>query len=603
MLDRCADRLDRARAVSLSETVSPAAPALTDSRLAAVCAEEARKALDEYASRFDEITRRGRLRFLARDWRGSYDDAAERLHLYSSVLDGLTNVITGLMGPRLCERSIWSAIKAVYSALIAQSSRWEIGESFFNSLTRRIFTTEGVDQSIEFVDTDFDAPPTNVTENVARVYSGAALRELLERVLTDTTAGGFAAGDWNHLSDSLAVAAERLGRALGDGSAAKIEIVDAMFYRGRGAYLVGRAWCGDDAAAAVPVAFCMRHPDERGIVLDALLIGEADLAILFSYTRAYFRADAPCPFALVRWLRELMPRKSIADLYNAIGYNRHSKTEFYRDFVRHLQNSSDRFITAEGIRGMVMLVFTLPSYDVVFKLIRDRFDAPKNSDRREVMAKYKMVFEHDRAGRLVEAHEFEHLRIARDRFEPALLDELLRSTGATVRLDGDDVVIAHAYVERRVRPLNLFFAECDTEQASEAACGYAQAIKDLAASNIFAGDLLTKNFGVTRHGRVVFYDYDELCWLTDCNFREMPQSTSYEQEMAAEPWFSVRDNDIFPEEFPNFLAFPERAHEELFRRHGDLFRPEFWRGVQQKLRAGELPELLPYAQERRLAAQ
>ncbi len=586
----------------MSETVTPAAPALTDSRLAALCAEEARKALDEYASRFDEITRRGGYRFLARDWRGSYDDAAERLHLYSMVLDGLTTAITGLMGARLCDRAIWSAIKAAYSALIAHSSRWEIGESFFNSLTRRIFTTEGVDQSIEFVDTDFDAPPRDVGADVALVYSGASLRELLARVLTHTEAGGFAESCWNDLAGSLPFAAERLGRAIGDSEDAKLEIVEATFYRGRGAYLVGRAWSGDDAATCVPVAFCTRHPDERGVVLDALLVGEADLAILFSYTRAYFRVDAPCPFALVRWLRELMPRKSIADLYNAIGYNRHSKTEFYRDFVRHLQNSSDRFVTAEGTRGMVMLVFTLPSYDVVFKLIRDRFDAPKNSDRREVMAKYKMVFEHDRAGRLVEAHEFEHLRIARDRFEPALLDELLRSTSATVRLDGDDVVIAHAYVERRVRPLNLFFAECDADEASAAACGYAEAIKDLAASNIFAGDLLTKNFGVTRHGRVVFYDYDELCWLTDCNFREMPQSTSYEEEMAAEPWFSVRDNDIFPQEFPNFLAFPQHAERELLRRHGDLFHPDFWRGVQRKLRAGELPELLPYAQERRLRA-
>ncbi|MBA2432121.1 MAG: bifunctional isocitrate dehydrogenase kinase/phosphatase [Chthoniobacterales bacterium] len=586
----------------MNETVSPAAPALTDSRLAALCAEEARNALDDYAARFDEITRRGRDRFLARDWRGSYDDAAERLHLYSRVLDSLTNTIKGLLAARLCDRGIWSAIKAVYSALIGHSSRWEIGESFFNSLTRRIFTTEGVDQAIEFVDTDFDAPPTSVGANVGRIYSGAPLRELLQRVLTDAEAGGFAESCWNDLPGSLAAAAERLTHAIGQSGEAKLELVGATFYRGRGAYLVGRVCPTDDAASVVPVAFCMRHTDQRGIVLDALLVGEADLAILFSYTRAYFRVDAPCPFALVRWLRELMPRKSIADLYNAIGYNRHAKTEFYRDFVRHLQHSSDHFVTAEGTRGMVMLVFTLPSYDAVFKLIRDRFDAPKNSDRREVMSKYKMVFEHDRAGRLVEAHEFEHLRIARDRFDPALLDELLRSTGATVRLDGDDVVIAHAYVERRVRPLNLFFAECDADEASAAACGYAEAIKDLAASNIFAGDLLTKNFGVTRHGRVVFYDYDELCWLTDCNFREMPQSTSYEEEMAAEPWFTVRDNDIFPEEFPNFLAFPERAQQELFRRHGDLFHPDFWRGVQQKLRAGELPELLPYAQERRLGA-
>lgn len=585
----------------MSKTAAPAGATLTDSRLAALCAEQARNALDDYAARFDEITRRGRERFRARDWRGSYDDAAARLRVYSSVLDGLTNTVESLMESRLRDRAVWSAIKAVYSALIAQSLRWEIGESFFNSLTRRIFTTEGVDQSIEFVDTDFDAPPTTSGADVYRSYSGAPLVELLRRVATDAGAGGFEESCWNDLSVRLAVAAERLGAALEGSTAVKLEIVGATFYRGRGAYLVGRAFSSDNGEAPAPLAFCLRHPDAGGIVLDALLIGEADLAILFSYTRAYFRVDVLCPFGLVRRLRELMPRKRLADLYNAIGYNRHAKTEFYRDFVRHLQNSTDCFVTAEGTRGMVMLVFTLPSYDVVFKLIRDRFDAPKDSDRRDVMRRYRIVFEHDRAGRLVEAHEFEHLRIARHRFEPELLEQLLHDAGATVRLDGGDLVINHAYVERRVRPLNLFFAECAAQAAPAAACDYAQAIKDLAASNIFAGDLLTKNFGVTRHGRVVFYDYDELCWLTDCNFREMPQATSHEEEMSAEPWFSVRANDIFPQEFLSFLSFPKPARDELLKRHGDLFRPEFWRGMQEKLRAGELPELLPYEQERRLA--
>jgi isocitrate dehydrogenase kinase/phosphatase len=217
-----------------------------------------------------------------------------------------------------------------------------------------------------------------------------------------------------------------------------------------------------------------------------------------------------------------------------------------------------------------------------------------------VMGRYRLVFEHDRAGRLVEAHEFEHLRIASDRFEPSLLAELTRDASRAVRMEGDDVLIAHAYVERRVRPLNLLFRECDEETAIAAACDYAQSLKDLAASNIFAGDLLTKNFGLTRRGRVVFYDYDELCLLTACNFRELPQSRSYEEEMSAEPWFSVRPGDIFPEEFPRFLAFPEAARAALMERHGDLFRPEYWQGVQEELRAGQLPEILPYAEERRL---
>ncbi len=588
----------------MSGSLAAAPTALTDSRLASLCAQTALQAFLDYQDRFRIVTRRARQRFLARDSFGSYADAAERLHLYGKVMDDLTLQIRDLMGIRFPDRTVWTAIKAVYSSLIAQTSAWEIAESFFNSLTRRVFTTEGVDQAIEFVDTDFDAPPASSFETGRRAHSGASLPELLLVALTDTSSGGFAEESWDDLALGVQIAAKRIEAAFpkceGAVSAVSLEMITGVFYRGLGAYLLGQAIRESDNAH-LPIALCLRHPSPRGITLDAVLLGEVDLAILFSYTRAYFRVEVECPYELVRRLSELMPRKRLIDLYNAIGFHRHGKTEFYRDFVAHLHRSQDRFIAAEGTRGMVMLVFTLPSYDVVFKLIKDSFDFPKESSRSEVMRCYRFVFEHDRAGRLIEAHEFEHLRIARDRFDPALLDEMLRDAAETVRLDGDDVVINHAYVERRIRPLNLYFSESNPETSAAAARDYGQAIKDLAASNIFPGDIFTKNFGVTRHGRVVFYDYDELCFLTDCNFRDMPQATTHEQEIAAEPWFSVRENDIFPEEFPSFLRLPAPAQAALLEHHGDLFAIDYWRGIQRKLRAGEMPELFPYRAERRLS--
>ncbi len=579
--------------------------AITDSRLAALCAQEVQRAFLDYQERFHAITRRARERFLARDWSHTYVDAAARLHLYESVMAQLTTQIENLMGSRLSERSIWTATKAVYSSLIAQCWEWEIAESFFNSLTRRVFATAGVDQAIEFVDTDFDVPPTSSPDHARQGYSGANLSDLLFIAVTDPEGGGFAEECWDDLRVSLRLAAERIEGAFPNGRtppSITLEMIGSVFYRGRGAYFVGRAIRddGEQQAAVLPLALSLRHESESGITVDAVLLGQVDLAILFSYTRSYFRVDAQCPHELVRRLRELMPRKRLVDLYNAIGYHRHGKTEFYRDFVAHLRTSRECFTTAEGARGMVMMVFTLPSYDVVFKLIKDRFDFPKDSTRREVMRRYRLVFEHDRAGRLVEAHEFEHLRIARKRFDPTLLDDLFREAASIVRLEDDDVVIAHAYVERRVRPLNLFLTEADAAASVAAACDYGRAIKDLAASNIFPGDLLTKNFGVTRHGRVVFYDYDELCFVTDCNFRDMPQATTYEEEISAEPWFSVREHDIFPEEFPNFLRLPDPARAALFEQHGDLFRADFWRGVQRRLRAGEILEVFPYRPERRL---
>ena len=591
----------------ISSPASSESSALTDSRLAALCAGTVQRAFLDYDEQFHVITLRARDRFLARDWRGSYADAAERLHLYAREMEELTKQIKDALRARLCVRSVWTGMKAAYSSLIAQSSKREIAESFFNSLTRRVFATEGVDQAIEFVDTDFDEPPTTVPVDTRRVYSGASIHELLIASLTDPSAG-FSEENWRALDITARHAAERLQAAFSTSPQEspanrrlKLEIIGNVFYRGRGAYLVGRVFRDSDDRSPLAIALCLRHENETGIDFDAILIGETDLAILFSFTRAYFRVDTKCPYELVRSLCEIMPRKRLIDLYNAIGYHRHGKTEFYRDFVRHLRSSGDRFVTAEGAREMVMLVFTLPSYDVVFKLIKDRFDYPKESTRAEVMRRYRLVFEHDRIGRLVEAHEFEHLRIARDRFEPPLLEELLRDASSIVRLEGDDVVIAHVYVERRVRPLNLFLFEADEAAVAAAARDYGRAIKDLAASNIFPGDIFTKNFGVTRHGRVVFYDYDELCFVTDCNFREMPQPTTHEEEMSAEPWFSVRQNDIFPEEFPQFLRLPEAARSSLLAHHADLFSAAFWRSLQERLRAGELPEIFPYRAERRLA--
>jgi len=585
-----------ARSTIVSEKFAQDSSVLTDSRLAARCAETAQQAFFDYQIRFDAITQRARERFLARDWAGSFDDAADRLRCYNDVLDDLTSQIRKLMGARLADRSIWTGIKAVYSSLIARSPAWEIAETFFNSLTRRVFATDGVDQAIEFVDTDFDAPPPNAPITIAKTYRGQSLPELLCSALTDA----FDETCWHGLPKTAKLAAARIEAALTTkNSQPELEIVSSVFYRGRGAYLVGRVL--SERQASLPITLCLRHKNERGIILDALIHGDVDLAILFSFTRSYFRVAVECPYRLVRYLQQLMPRKRLIDLYNAIGFHRHGKTEFYRDFIAHLRNSSDRFVVAEGARGMVMSVFTLPSYDVVFKLIKDQFDLPKDSTREDVRRRYRMVFEHDRAGRLVEAHEFEHLRVPANRFEPVLLAELLRDAGSIVKVEGGDVIIVHAYVERRLRPLNLFLQESEANAIVAAGRDYGQSIKDLAASNIFPGDLLTKNFGVTRHGRVVFYDYDELCFVTDCHFRELPEARTPEEEIAAEPWFSVRENDIFPEEFLQFLAFPKPALAALLKHHREIFSADFWRAVQSQIRAGEILEVFPYRAERRLA--
>jgi isocitrate dehydrogenase kinase/phosphatase len=341
--------------------------------------------------------------------------------------------------------------------------------------------------------------------------------------------------------------------------------------------------------------------DEHGIRADAV-ITERDHALqVFGFTRSYFHADLPTVGDAVVYLRTLLPRKPIDELYTVVGRAKQGKTERYRHFFAHLYaHPHEALVRAEGERGMVMAVFTLPSYPLVFKLIRDHFAYPKNIAREEVMAKYQLVFKHDRVGRLVDAQQFRHLRFPRAQFEPGLLRELIEGCALSVAADGEEILIKHCYVERRLRPLNLYVVEQPLDLAQRAVLDYGQAIKDLARSNIFPGDLLLKNFGVTRHGRAIFYDYDELCYVTQCRFRALPSARHDDEEMHHGAWYHVDDNDVFPEQFPRFLGLAPALRDALLTTHGEIFDVHWWLDVQARVAAGGFADLPPYAQRLRL---
>jgi isocitrate dehydrogenase kinase/phosphatase len=570
---------------------------LTDSRRANLGAHAIRAACDMYQARVKAITRRAKARFEQRDWHGMQADTAARLDLYTQVVDQIVAEIRQLLGDRTWDKVVWASIKAVYSGLITGRDDWEIAETFFNSVTRRIFATVGVDPQIEFVDTDFDTPSTQPRYPVYRTYERrTTTTALVEAVLTDCQFGvSFA----NLQRDACLVADELDARWLALGAACqleRVEMVTAIFYRNKGAYLVGRGWCGKQI---IPFVLALLNPPQ-GISVDAVLLHEHAVSILFSFTRSYFHVDVERPYDLVHFLRSIMPRKRIAELYIAIGYNKHGKTELYRDLLHYLANSDDRFEIARGQRGKVMVVFTLPGYDLVFKVIKDRFDPPKTTSRQAVMQKYQLVFKHDRAGRLIDAQEFEHLQFDRQRFASALLAELQHVAAQTVGISESHVTIRHVYIERRVTPLNLYLHEADAAAAHAAVIDYGYALKDLAATNIFPGDILLKNFGVTRHGRVVFYDYDELCLLTACTFRALPQPRSQAEELAAEPWFVVGEHEVFPEELRSFLGLQGSFRELFMHYHADLFEVRFWQQIQMRLRAGEVLDIFPYDQRKRL---
>jgi isocitrate dehydrogenase kinase/phosphatase len=548
-----------------------------------------------HAARFRRLTSRAADRFAARDWHGMHVDASARLDLYPAAITATLDDLHRDFGDVVGQRELWRGVRQVTERLIAHLPDAELAETFYNSIARRLFPGVGVDPAIEFA--DHASEPSRGSPVTLRVPSDGDLASAVAALLASLPLRAA----WRDVGADARLIAARMLETCGEGRAgfaiAALEALPSVFYRSTMAYVVGRVVCR--AGRALPLTIVLQHR-AGGVVADAVLLTEDEVSIVFSFTRSYCHVELERPCDAIEVLSSIMPRKPLAELYTSLGFNKHGKTRLYRDLMRHIGASSDGFQPARGVPGMVMAVFTLPSFDVVFKVIRDRFDYPKTASRRDVMQRYQLVFRHDRAGRLVDAQEFEHLAFARDRFPRELLDDLRARCGDTIAVREDWVEFSHLYTERRLVPLDLFLAQAPREAAFEALLDYGQAIKDLAATNVFPGDLLLKNFGVTRHGRVVFYDYDELCFLTDCRFRRIPQAVHHDDEIGSEPWFHVAENDVFPEEFVRFLAIPADLRGAFLEVHGEIFDPAFWERLAARHRAGDVIDVLPYKPGRRL---
>jgi len=550
----------------------------------------------EYIAAFQNLTRRAAANFTTRSWTSQDADAIKRLLVHTEIVQRTVAEVHPHLRTTPDRRGTWRTARTAYKRRITQRTDLELAETFFNSVTRRIFTTIGVDNDVELRWFGASTLPrglgrSEMFETWTRTGGSAAM---VQSILESYDFGV----PWVDLVGDARRAGARIDAFLLDSwdtlDLDGIDMLATVFYRNKGAYLVGRL---RHLNRVTPIVFPIIHGD-GGIQIDTVLLTESQASRLFSFTRSYFFVETPKPAELVGFCKSMLPMKSISELYTSVGFHQHGKTTLYRSLYRHMQNSHDKIMRARGTPGMVMSVFTLVSFNVVFKIIKDRFDPPKNTTRQAVRDRYRLVAQHDRVGRMVDAHEFENLSFDRDRFDPDLLDELLTEASLTVRVEGDQVVISHVYTERQVYPLNLYLREMSADRAEAAALDWGWAIKDLAAANIWPGDLFTKNFGVTRHGSVVFYDYDEITLLDACRFRRIPQSDDHEHEMRSTPWFAVEPGDIFPEQFPTFMSFPTDVPREIWERfqavHGDLFTPDFWIDVQGRLAEDDIPEFYPY---------
>ena len=597
-------------------------PQRLDSPLAYGIAKAMMDGFNRHYRLFRTESSRAKHRFETADWHGQQRAQRERIEFYDLRVRECSMRLEREFKAGAHPMEVWQQVKLHYIGLLVNHYQPELAETFFNSVTTKILHRSYFQNDFIFVrpavSTEYIENAESVTQPTYRAYypTRDSLGEVLQQMVGDFELRCV----FEDLPRDLAWVLAAMNRRLAGFKLRanfQLQVLSGLFFRNKGAYIVGKIINGFNE---VPFALPVLYGDAGTLVIDAALFGEDDLLALFSFARAYFMVDMEIPSAYVQFLRSMMPRKPRNEIYNALGLAKQGKTLFYRDFLYHQRHSSDKFRIAPGIKGMVMLVFDLPSFPYVFKLIKDWYPPPKDTTREQIKGKYLLVKQHDRVGRMADTLEYSEVAFPRARFDDALIAELEKFAPSQLEIsdrDGDgqlEVIIKHVYIERRMIPLNIYLHEAFDALQEPGAAGaaaraqiersvieYGNAIKDLVAANIFPGDMLWKNFGVTRHGKVVFYDYDEIEYLTDCQFRRVPAPRNEEEEMSGEVWYTVGPRDVFPETFAPFLLGNPTVREVFMQHHADLLDVAFWQAHKERIAAGHVHDVFPYAHEKRFS--
>ncbi|MEO8020440.1 bifunctional isocitrate dehydrogenase kinase/phosphatase [Polaromonas sp.] len=591
-------------------------PQRLDSPLAYQVAKAMMDGFNRHYQLFRTESARAKHRFETADWHGQQRAQRERIEFYDLRVREASMRLEREFKAGEQPMDVWHQIKLHYIGLLVNHHQPELAETFFNSVTTKILHRSYFHNDFIFVrpavSTEYIENDELATQPTYRAYypQRDTLHEHVVRMVNDFELHV----EFEDLARDAGYVVEELNNRLGEVKLRanfQIQVLSSIFFRNKGAYIVGKLING---FSELPFALPLLHAKSGKLAIDSVLVGEDDLLILFSFARAYFMVDMGIPSAYVQFLRSMMPRMPRAEIYNALGLAKQGKTLFYRDFLYHLRHSTDKFRIAPGIKGMVMLVFDLPSFPYVFKVIKDYYPPQKDTTREQIKGKYLLVKQHDRVGRMADTQEYSEVAFPRERFDDELLAEIEKFAPSQLEIsdrDGDgnmEVIIKHVYIERRMIPLNIYLQEAfDTGvedpfakgQIERAVVEYGNAIKDLVAANIFPGDMLWKNFGITRHGKVVFYDYDEIEYITDCNFRKVPTPRNEEEEMSGEVWYSVGPKDVFPETFEPFLLGNDAVREVFMKHHADLLDATFWQQHKDRIAAGHVHDVFPYERERR----
>lgn len=555
---------------------------------------------DAQYGRFLEVTSGAQQRFEQADWHAVQQAMKNRIHLYDHHVGLVVEQLRCITNGQSTDAAFLLRVKEHYTRLLPDYPRFEIAESFFNSVYCRLFDHRSLTPERLFI---FSSQPERRFRTIPRplakdFHPDHGWESLLMRVISDLPLRL----RWQNKSRDIHYIVRHLTETLGTDNLAEshLQVANELFYRNKAAWLVGKLIT---PSGTLPFLLPIHQTDDGELFIDTCLTTTAEASIVFGFARSYFMVYAPLPAALVEWLREILPGKTTAELYMAIGCQKHAKTESYREYLVYLQGCNEQFIEAPGIRGMVMLVFTLPGFDRVFKVIKDKFAPQKEMSAAHVRACYQLVKEHDRVGRMADTQEFENFVLEKRHISPALMELLLQEAAEKITDLGEQIVIRHLYIERRMVPLNIWLEQVEGQQLRDVIEEYGNAIRQLAAANIFPGDMLFKNFGVTRHGRVVFYDYDEICYMTEVNFRDILPPRYPEDELASEPWYSVSPGDVFPEEFRHWLCADSRIGPLFEEMHADLFRADYWRALQNRIREGHVEDVYAYRRRQRFSVR
>lgn len=540
------------------------------------------------------ITLAAKTRFEQQDWHWVQKANEERLELYQKKVKQTVDFLHLVTSKDLTDLELWRNAKIAYSRLVFNFPNFEIAETFFNSVFCQIMGHRYVTDDVTYVLSSqmYSAPEAEY--DIFIRYEGDNVRDIFYRILMESEFSKQGEDIQNDLDGiEKRFNSEILPKISGSVSDLHFDILESVFYRSKGAYIVGRIV---DSNKKYPLVLALLNNKKGNLFVDAALFNSDEMSVVFSFTRNHFMVDAPLPYLYANFIREILPNKQYYEIYNSLGFPKHAKTEFWRGLVKYMRSNDDKFIIAPGIKGMVMTVFLLPGHNMCFKIIKDKFAPPKEVTEEIVRAKYRLVSRHDRIGRMADTEEFDDLVLPLDKFAPELIAELEAVCPSKIKIDREhnQIEIAHVYAERYMTPLNIYLETATDEQICNVMNEYGSAIKQLAAANIFPGDMPLKNWGVTRHGRIVFYDYDEIAYLTECNFRTIPQPRTEEEELSGSTWYTVADEDVFPEEFRLFFSGKPKARKYFEQFHSDLYTVEFWQGLQEQIRGGYIPDIFPY---------